>query len=159
MKQELYENYINILEEELVPALGCTEPIAIAYAGAKARGVLGEFPQKVIIKCSGNIIKNVKGVTVPNSGDIKGIDAAALLGIIGGNADMQLEVLESVTDEDRIKLKELLAAKICTCELQEGTDNLYIDIKVIGKNHTAKVIVSDYHTNIIKIMKKIMRFY
>ena len=153
MKQELYENYINILEEELVPALGCTEPIAIAYAGAKAREILGEFPQKVIIKCSGNIIKNVKGVTVPNSGDIKGIDAAALLGIIGGNADMQLEVLESVTDEDRIKLKELLKAKICTCELQEGTDNLYIDIKVIGKNHTAKVIVSDYHTNIIKIEK------
>ena len=84
MEQKIYDNYINILKEELVPALGCTEPIAIAYAGAKAREILGTFPQKVIVKCSGNIIKNVKGVTVPNSGDLKGIDTAALLGIIGG---------------------------------------------------------------------------
>lgn len=90
MEQKIYDNYINILKEELVSALGCTEPIAIAYAGAKAREILGTFPQKVIVKCSGNIIKNVKGVTVPNSGGLKGIDTAALLGIIGGNADMQL---------------------------------------------------------------------
>ena len=136
-----------------MPALGCTEPIAIAYAGAKAREILGTFPQKVIVKCSGNIIKNVKGVTVPNSGDLKGIDTAALLGIIGGNADMQLEVLESVTDEDRVKLRELLKAKICSCDLVENTDNLYIDITVVADEHKAQVIVSDYHTNIIRIVK------
>ena len=136
-----------------MPALGCTEPIAIAYAGAKAREILETFPQKVIVKCSGNIIKNVKGVTVPNSGDLKGIDTAALLGIIGGNADMQLEVLESVTDEDRVKLRQLLKAKICSCDLVENTDNLYIDITVVANEHKAQVIVSDYHTNIIRIVK------
>ena len=153
MEQKIYDNYINILKEELVPALGCTEPIAIAYAGAKAREILETFPQKVIVKCSGNIIKNVKGVTVPNSGDLKGIDTAALLGIIGGNADMQLEVLESVTDEDRVKLRQLLKAKICSCDLVENTDNLYIDITVVADEHKAQVIVSDYHTNIIRIVK------
>ena len=153
MQQEIYENYINILKEQLVPALGCTEPIAIAYAGAKAREVLGEFPQKVVVKCSGNIIKNVKGVTVPNSGGLKGIDTAALLGIIGGKADMQLEVLESVTDEDRMYLRELLQKDICTCDLVPGTDNLYIDITVYFDNHSAQVVISDSHTNIIKIVK------
>ena len=141
------------LKEQLVPALGCTEPIAIAYAGAKAREVLGEFPQKVVVKCSGNIIKNVKGVTVPNSGGLKGIDTAALLGIIGGKADMQLEVLESVTDEDRMYLRELLQKDICTCDLVPGTDNLYIDITVYFDNHSAQVVISDSHTNIIKIVK------
>lgn len=153
MQQEIYENYINILKEQLVPALGCTEPIAIAYAGAKAREVLGEFPQKVAVKCSGNMIKNVKGVTVPTSGDLKGIDTAALLGIIGGRADMELEVLESVTDEDRAYLRELLKKNICTCDLVPGTDNLYIDITVWSENHSAQVIISDYHTNIVKIAK------
>lgn len=153
MRQEIYENYINILKEQLVPALGCTEPIAIAYAGAKAREVLGEFPQKVAVKCSGNMIKNVKGVTVPNSGDLKGIDTAALLGIIGGRADMELEVLESVTDEDRAYLRELLKKNICTCDLVPDTDNLYIDITVWSENHSAQVIISTYHTNIVKIVK------
>ena len=82
MDSVLYANYLNILEHELVPALGCTEPIAIAYAAAKARQVLGEFPDSVEMFLSGNIIKNVKGVTVPNSGGLKGIDVAAILGIV-----------------------------------------------------------------------------
>lgn len=153
MEKTLYTNYINILKEEMVPALGCTEPIAIAYAGAKAREILDEMPIKVVIKCSGNIIKNVKGVTVPNSGDLKGIDTAALLGIIGGVSDKQLEVLDEITDEHRAVLKDLLAKKICYCDLKEGTDNLYIDITVLSKEHMAQVIVSDYHTNIVKIVK------
>ena len=97
MEKELYENYCRILEAELVPALGCTEPIAIAYAAAKAREVLGMFPEHIEMSCSGNIIKNVKGVTVPNSGGMKGIDVAAALGVVGGDADSQLEVLEKVT--------------------------------------------------------------
>ena len=97
MDSALYANYLNILKQELVPALGCTEPIAIAYAAAKARQVLGEFPEHVEMHLSGNIIKNVKGVTVPNSGGLKGIDVAAVLGIVGGNADRALEVLSEVT--------------------------------------------------------------
>ena len=82
-----YQAYVQILKEELIPAMGCTEPIAIAYAAAKARDVLGGMPDKVEIGVSSNIIKNVKGVTVPNSGGLKGIDVAAVLGIVGGNAD------------------------------------------------------------------------
>ena len=93
MDSALYANYLNILKHELVPALGCTEPIAIAYAAAKARQVLGEFPEQFEMHLSGNIINNVKGVTVPNSGGLKGIDVAAVLGIVGGNAFISLEVL------------------------------------------------------------------
>ena len=80
---------------------------------------------------------------MPNSGGLKGIDTAALLGIIGGKADMQLEVLESVTDEDRMYLRELLQKDICTCDLVPGTDNLYIDITVYFDNHSAQVVISD----------------
>lgn len=82
LEKKLYDNYVQILKNELVPALGCTEPIAIAYAAAKAREVLGCFPDHVDMRCSGNIIKNVKGVTVPNSDGMKGIDVAAILGIV-----------------------------------------------------------------------------
>ena len=86
LEKHIYDQYVMILKDELVPALGCTEPIAIAYAAAKAREVLGEMPERMEMCCSGNIIKNVKGVTVPNSGGLKGIDVAAGLG-----EEMQLE--------------------------------------------------------------------
>ena len=112
MNSALYENYLSILKHELVPALGCTEPIAIAYASAKAVQALGEFPQSIEMHCSGNIIKNVKGVTVPNSGGMKGIDVAAILGAVGGNPDQALEVLKNVTQKDIDRTKELLEQKI-----------------------------------------------
>ena len=115
MDSILYENYLNILKQELVPALGCTEPIAIAYTAAKARQILGEFPDSVEMELSGNIIKNVKGVTVPNSGGMKGMEVAAVLGIVGGNADKALEVLSEVTCKDIAKTKELISQKICSC--------------------------------------------
>ena len=83
MDKTIYDNYVKILRKELVPALGCTEPIALAYASAKAREVLGEFPEHMTVWCSGNIIKNVKGVKVPNSGGMKGVEAAAVLGLAG----------------------------------------------------------------------------
>lgn len=128
MDSALYANYLNILKQELVPALGCTEPIAIAYAAAKARQVLGEFPEHVEMHLSGNIIKNVKGVTVPNSGGLKGIDVAAVLGIVGGNADRALEVLSEVTPEDIARTRKLIAQKVCSCTLVEGVDNLFIKL-------------------------------
>lgn len=87
MDQALYQNHLGILREELLVALGCTEPIAIAYAGAKARQLLGVMPEHCRVRCSGNIIKNVKGVIVPNSGGMRGIDVAATLGIVGGDPD------------------------------------------------------------------------
>ena len=84
MEPELYQNHLSILKDELLVALGCTEPIAIAYAAAKARRLLGEMPERCQVYCSGNIIKNVKGVVVPNSGGLRGMDVAAVLGIVGG---------------------------------------------------------------------------
>ena len=86
LSKEEYQNYVKILQEELIPALGCTEPIAIAYAAAKARQVLGCEPDKIVAECSGNIVKNVKGVIVPNSGNLIGINAAAIVGALGGDA-------------------------------------------------------------------------
>ena len=99
MDRKIYDTYVKLLEEELVPALGCTEPIAIAYAAAKAREVLGQMPQKVELFLSGSIIKNVKGVTVPNSGGLKGIEIAAMMGVVGGDAQRELEVLQTVKPE------------------------------------------------------------
>ena len=151
-KQE-YQAYINILNKELMPALGCTEPIAVAYAAAKARQVLGVFPEKIEIRCSGNIIKNVKGVMVPNSGGLCGIDVAAVLGVVGGNADRELEVLEEIQPEHIVKAKELIAQGFFTCELQENVANLYIVATVVGGGHTASVTIIDKHNLITEIQK------
>ena len=95
MDQQQYQLYLEILKEELIPALGCTEPIAIAYAAAKAREVLGVYPQHMVVACSRNIIKNAKAVTVPNTGGLKGIEASALAGLMG-DASREMEVLESL---------------------------------------------------------------
>ena len=153
MEKSLYDNYVNILKHELIPALGCTEPIAIAYASAKARQVLGEMPERIEMNLSGNIIKNVKGVTVPNSGGLKGMEVAAVLGVVGGNADAALEVLESVKPEDIELTKKLVAQGICTCELAEGVANLYVEAKVYKDGHSAEVTILDHHTNIVKVVK------
>ena len=153
MDKSLYQNYINILEEELIPALGCTEPIAIAYAGAKIRDTVGDVPDYIIVKCSGNIIKNVKGVTVPNSNGLKGIDIAATLGLIGGDSSKNLEVLSSVKQEDIYKAKELVKNGFCKCDLIEGDENLHIIIEAKYKNTYSSVEIKNAHTNITKIIK------
>ena len=153
MDSALYKNYLDILRSELVPALGCTEPIAIAYAAAKARQLLGEFPDSIEMKLSGNIIKNVKGVTVPNSGGLKGIDIAAVLGMTGGNADKALEVLEEITPEHIRKAEALVQKGICTCSLIENVPNLYISAKVRKDGHYAEVTIAEQHTNIIHMEK------
>lgn len=115
--------------------------VAIAYAAAKAHQVLGEFPDSVNMSLSGNIIKNVKGVTVPNSGGLKGIDVAAILGIVGGNADKALEVLSEITEDDIARTRELVKQHVCSCSLVEGVDNLYITAKVIKGDHFASVTI------------------
>ena len=153
MESSLYQNYVKILNNELVPALGCTEPIAIAYGAAKARAVLGEFPDRVEMCCSGNIIKNVMGVTVPNSGGLRGIDVAATLGIVGGNAERELEVLENITKEDIERTKALVAEGFCQCKLQEGVENLYIVARVEKGEHFAEVTIINRHTLITRIVK------
>ena len=153
LKKEDYVNYTAILKEELIPAMGCTEPIAVAYAAAKAGQVLGEEPTHLNVRCSGNIIKNVKGVTVPNSGNQRGIEVAATLGIVGGDADKELEVIANVTDADRKKAGEMVAAGFCEVDLEEGVPNLYIKATATGAHHTAVVLIEDNHTNITRIEK------
>ena len=188
MEEKIYRSYIEILKEELVPALGCTEPIAIAYAAAKAAEVLKESNGEEVqiaehkteekagtaerngaksasqtaldncnghldVYCSGNIIKNVKSVTVPNSGGMRGIEAAALLGLVGGDASRKLELLEGITEEQREETRRILEKKFCTCYLQEGVANLYIRAELTLEGHSACVTIEDKHTNIIKIEK------
>lgn len=153
MDKHLYEDYLKILKTELVPALGCTEPIALAYAAAKMRDVLGGMPEKVDALCSGNIIKNVKGVKVPNSGGMKGVEAAVVLGITGGDASKELEVLESVTDEHRKMTADLLAEGYCTCHLKEGVANLYIEVTGVKGDSEVAVRIENAHTNITEIRK------
>lgn len=146
-------NHILILQEELMPALGCTEPIAVAFAAAKAREVLGQFPEHITVHCSGNIIKNVKFVTVPNSRGLRGIDAAAILGVVGGCAEKQLEVLDSVIEEHIIRTRELLEKNYCDTRFATNVDKLYIRIEVAAGQEYACVIIQGHHTNITDIIK------
>ena len=108
MNKHIYDNYLAILREEMIPAMGCTEPIALAYGAARAREVLGKEPERIVAKCSGNIIKNVRCVIIPNSGGLKGIPAGVVLGAVAGDASLDMEVLSKVTDEGRKRCKELL---------------------------------------------------
>ncbi|MBQ8933874.1 MAG: serine dehydratase subunit alpha family protein, partial [Lachnospiraceae bacterium] len=153
MKKELYQNHLTILRSELIMALGCTEPIAIAYAAAKARQALGCMPEHCTVHCSGNIVKNVKGVTVPNSGGMKGIAVAATLGIVGGNPELELAVLEGITDANREQTKELLKTDFCTCKLIENVATLYIIVELEGGGHTSLVEIQNTHKNITKLQK------
>ena len=156
MNRKIYNEYVTILESELVPALGCTEPIALAYAAAKAKEVLGKMPDHITMRCSGNIIKNVKGVKVPNSGGMKGVEAAAVLGITGGDPSQALEVLEHVTDREIDEAEKLLKAGFCDCVLKDDVANLYIEAYAVCKKtekSEALVVIEDEHTNITHIDK------
>ncbi|RGY03220.1 serine dehydratase subunit alpha family protein [Blautia sp. OF03-15BH] len=151
--EEKYGAYVQILKEELVPAMGCTEPIALAYAAAKAREVLGEMPDKVVIEASGSIIKNVKSVIVPNTDHLKGIPAAATAGIIAGRAEKELEVIASVTPEDCAKMKEFLAQIPIEVKHVDNGLTFEIGVTVFSGESYAKVRIVNYHTNIVLIEK------
>ncbi len=137
----------------MVPALGCTEPIAIAYAAATARDVLGVFPSKVKIYCSGNIIKNVKSVIVPNTGGLKGIEASALAGIVGGKAEHEMEVLSNLDKRHASKISGLLEMSVCQVEALDSDKSLHIIIEVSAGQDIASVEIQNFHTNIVKIEK------
>ncbi|NLF28948.1 MAG: serine dehydratase subunit alpha family protein, partial [Clostridiales bacterium] len=153
MEKSTYAAYMEILRHELVPALGCTEPIAIAFASAKARDALGRFPEHLTASLSGNIIKNVKSVTVPNSGGQRGIEAAATLGAVGGDASLSYEVLRPVTAEHIARARGLVEAGFCGAKYVEGKDNLYIRIEAVAGDERASVTVEHEHTNITSIEK------
>ena len=153
MDQKTYDGYIAILRHELVPALGCTEPIAIAFAAATARDVLGRLPDRVTAWLSGNIIKNVKSVIVPNSDNDRGIETAVALGCVGGDAKLQYEVLQPVTEADIQKARQLVKAGFCQTRYVEGKDNLYIRIEAFGGDDSCAVTVEHEHTHITRIEK------
>lgn len=150
---EKYQAYVRIMKEELIPAMGCTEPIALAYAAAKAREVLGAVPDRVEIQASGSIIKNVKSVIVPNTGKMKGIPAAAAAGIVAGDADKKLEVLSAISKEKIPEIKSFLEkTPIYVDYLEDGEVFDLIITEYKGKDK-ALVRISDYHTNIVRIEK------
>lgn len=148
-----YDCLLATLKQELVPALGCTEPIAIAYAAAVATQALGGEPEHLTVRCSGNIIKNAKAVVVPRTGSLKGIEVSAILGAVGGNPERKLEVLEGVTESDVARTQALLAQKICDVALIEGTSNLHIILEVLRGGDHALVEIQDEHTNIVRVEK------
>ena len=150
---ETYASYVQILKEELIPAMGCTEPIALAYAAAKAREVLGEIPKKVRIQASGSIIKNVKSVIVPNTDQLKGIPAAVSAGIIAGKSEKELEVISVVTDEERQDIKKFLKTTPIKVEHIDNGFTFEIIVTAFLDNSYAKVRIVNYHTNICLIEK------
>ena len=150
---EKYQAYVKILEEELVPAMGCTEPIAIAYAGAVARKTLGNLPEQLDIKVSGNIIKNVKSVIVPNTGGMRGIAAALCAGVIAGDAEALLEVIARVTPGQKEEIKSYMD-QVKPKITPASTGHVFeIDLTVTKGTETARVRIVDTHTNIILIEK------
>lgn len=150
---EKYQAYIQILKEELVPAMGCTEPIALAYAGAKAREVLGCVPDKVLVEASGSIIKNVKSVIVPNTNHLKGIPAAVTAGIIAGKAEKELEVIAEVTPAEIEQMIIFLKETPITVEHIDQGITFDIVLTLYKEDSYTKVRIANYHTNIVHIEK------
>ena len=151
LTKELYGQYVNILKEELVPAMGCTEPISIAYAAARARAVLGEEPISALVEVSGNIIKNAKSVTVPHTGGMRGIKSAFAAGMVAGNAGAELEVISCVTEAQIAqirKVKDEFPVEVVTPENARIFD---IGITLRSANHSSYVRIADTHTNIVSV--------
>lgn len=150
---KVYQTYIDILKKELVPAMGCTEPIALAYCAAKARDVLGFVPTKASIKVSGNIIKNVKSVVVPNSGGMRGIETAAAVGIFYGKPELELEVISRVTEDEANSLSSRMNEIDFNVSALDSNRVLDIIIELEGNGHSSCVRICDEHTNIVSIMR------
>lgn len=148
-----YRKYISILKEELIPAMGCTEPIAVAYCAAVARETLGAVPEKVEIFASGNIIKNVKSVVVPNTGGLRGIAAAAAAGILAGKPEKQLQVISEVAEEQKLEIDAFV--QNTPIRISTTDSDLVFDLIVAlsGDGHSARVRIANYHTNIVLIEK------
>lgn len=145
--------YTEILKEELIPAFGCTEPIALAYAAAKATQVLGHIPERIICSCSGNIVKNAKSVVVPGTDGLKGIEISVVLGAIAGDPDKELEVLNGIEKNKVAEAKKLAEEGMCQIKLVPNVANLYIKIQSFYEDECAAVTLKDGHLNIIELHK------
>ncbi len=150
---KLKQDFLSILNEELIPAMGCTEPIALAYASAKGRDALGTEPTRIVAKCSGNMIKNVRCVRIPNSGGMTGIEPACTLGALAGNSSSHMEVLEAVTGEGIAKAVSFLNENRCTVEYLESVIPLHFIIELYSDDDRVTVEVRYSHTNIVRITK------
>lgn len=153
MDERIKEAYVEVLKKELVPAFGCTEPIAVAYASALARQVLGRMPERIVAECSGNILKNAKGVIVPKTQTMRGVDVSALLGAVGGDPQKGLEVLHGVTMKDLEETKKLLGQGICEVKNLKSDYPLHLKITVFAQGHSAMVELKGSHTHIAEIRK------
>ncbi|MBQ7528505.1 serine dehydratase subunit alpha family protein [bacterium] len=153
LSENIHNNYIKILKEELVEAMGCTEPIALSYGGAKIRQILGERPKSIVAKCSGNILKNVRCVTIPNSGGLTGIDTAVWLGVLGGDPSKDMDVLSTVDDLARQEMQKEIAAGSCKIEYLESPIPLHIIIEAESENHHAKLEIRHTHINVTDVCK------
>jgi L-cysteine desulfidase len=145
----LYQQYLSILKEELRPAMGCTEPIALAYAGALAKKLLGADPERVQVAVSGNIIKNVKSVVVPNTGGLRGIAAAVCAGIIAGDAEKELQVISEVSLEQQTQLRHFMDTVNCTIMPSDSSLVFDIDITLFRGDDSARVRIVNHHTNVV----------
>ena len=148
-----YTQFVSILKEELLPAMGCTEPIAIAYAAAKARAVLGAVPEKMTIEVSGNIIKNVKSVVVPHTGGLRGIKAAAAAGAVAGNEDAELEVISNVTQEQIEEIERYLESAEMDIIHVDREHIFDIGVKAFAGEDISYVRIVDYHINIVEVKR------
>lgn len=153
MEDERYLAYRAILRRELVPAQGCTEPAAVAYAAARARQLLGAEPEEIRVVCSGNVIKNVMGVVIPHSGSRRGVEVAAILGALGGDPERGLEVLESVTEEHAARVDGLLGREYCRCSVFQGKEKLFVSVTAIAGGHRARVDIESSHRNITRLQR------
>jgi len=153
LPKEKYEQFIAILKEELVQAMGCTEPISIAYAAAKARATLGETPLKGKLEVSGNIVKNAKSVVVPHTGGMRGIKSAFAAGMAVGDADARLEVLSNVAGEDNEKIAAFRDSFPLEVVTPDDARIFDIGVTLFSKNHTVYVRIADTHTNVVCVQK------
>ncbi len=153
MDKNLLESYTAKLTAELIPAMGCTEPIAVAYAAAYAAKVLDEPFQQVRVSCSPNIFKNVKSVTIPNTGGMIGVEAAALAGAVAANPEKGLAVLNALTDEHRARIRTAHNAGICTANILESPHILHVIVELAGTHHTSKVELRDAHNQVVSVSR------
>ena len=151
MNQTLYNTYVQILKDELLIAMGCTEPIAVAYAAAIARNALNKLPDRVVIEASRNIIKNVKSVVVPHTGGLRGLEAACAAGLIAGDATQQLEVISHVTQEQIQQIREYLQQVPISVEFSQSDHIFDLTITIYHGKHSACVRIVDYHTNVVSV--------
>lgn len=151
IEQELHDKYVDLLHSELMLALGCTEPVAIAFAAALARSFLSGEIKHIAVTVSPSIFKNAMGVFVPNAHGLKGVEASALLGAIGGDPSGGLEVLSTITDKDCEATQAVLNTGLCSVNLYESSELFHILVEMEGYNHSSLVEISGTHTSVVRI--------